>query len=77
MMRTMTAQPQDSALIRYITRPSDRWFKLVMIKRNEAIATADELRTLCLNHSQLDLAATLPGLLFRAFIIPVQEGGTN
>jgi hypothetical protein len=76
MLRTMAAQPRDSAPLHYIIRPSDRWFKLVVTERKEAVATADELRTLCLNDQQLDFAAA-PGPLFRAIIVPIQEGGTG
>lgn len=76
MLRTIAMQPQDSAPLHYIIRPSDRWFKLVMTERKEAIATADGLRTLCLNDLRLDFAAA-PGPLFRAIIVPIQEGGTG
>lgn len=76
MLRTIAAQPHDSAPLHYIVRPSDRWLKLVITERQKAVATADELRTLCLNDQQLDFAAA-PGPFFRAIIVPIEDGGTG
>lgn len=57
MSRIMSAQPVDSISLHYIIHPSEKLSQLMIMMREEAVATADDLCTLCFNDPQLDFAA--------------------
>jgi hypothetical protein len=55
-----------------IIRPTDKWFDQCIISENEAVRTVGELKRFGFNDPLRD-HASLPGPLFRAMIVHVEE----
>jgi acyl carrier protein len=70
-----TSQPGDESALYVTIRPTEKWFRLCIVEEAGRVGTVEELKRYAFGDNVRD-HATLPGPLFRAMMVWVEDMGS-